>query len=504
MPAQAQWKGKSKKGQDKKGKGKWQLQEEDRTEQAFENTNRILSRYQLAHRLLRTSCDAEGSALSKDRVKMNDFAYLSQKNLQQIVTPENHHLLRRPGVGLSEAAGTLQAGSSILKNFEKLNMDSLRDALGTDGVQGALQVLNTLDTSAETKQETAIEALTAMEEAFRKKPELEEAAIKMTIMASRLFLLGVHLLPLMAGFNNPEWWGAQVPAKASSGKKFQAWKVETSNRKKMKAALAALLVEKVEEASGAGANDAGALFDRTLAVAAADASSDSGKEAKKRKKSKKEDNSKKRTSASSGSGSASGSNASATSAKKKKRKKSKKAKKREEEGGSATSGSNASATSAKKKKKMKKSKKEKNREEEGGSAGSSASHKASKKDKKKEKAKKKRAESVSSDAEVVETAKKPRRRGKTSPTIKVRRVSGLTSDNKILVKDDDRFDEVEIQSQDWSLQELLQDLFKASGQEEDIKNWTVKVLEDGKCVPVDLESTPAALHPEVVLIRKGG
>ena len=31
---------------------------------------------------------------------------------------------------------------------------------------------------------------------------------------------------------------------------------------------------------------------------------------------------------------------------------------------------------------------------------------------------------------------------------------------------------------------MLGDFFKASGQEEDIQNWTVKVLGDGKWVPV--------------------
>ena len=497
-PAPAQWTGKGKKGQakGKKGKGKWHPQEEDGPEQNFENTNRILSRYQLAHRLLRTSCDTEGSALSKDRTKMNDFAYLAQKHLQQLVSSENHHLLRRPGIGLSEAAGTLQAGSSILQNFGKLSLDSLRDALGTDGVQAALQILNTLDTTAETKRESAVEALTALEDAFRKKPELEEAAIKMTIMASRLYLLGVHLLPLIAGLNNPEWWGTQVPAKASSSKKFQAWKEDPSNRKKMKAALAALLVEKIEEASGAGANDAGALFDRTLGAAAAeDASSDNDKKTKKPKKTKKEEDS-----------SDGDKKAKKTKKAKKEEDKPKTSKRKKRQSTSTSSGSGsaseASAASAKKKK-AKKSKKD-NKGEDAGSSGSGAHHKKASKKKDKKERKKKQAESVSSDAEVVESSKKPRGRGEALPTIKVRRVSGLTADSKILVKDDDRFDEVEIRSPDWTLQEMLEDLFKASGQEEDIQNWTVKVLEDGKCVPVALDGTPAALHPEVVLIRKGG
>ena len=72
------------------------------------------------------------------------------------------------------------------------------------------------------------------------------------------------------------------------------------------------------------------------------------------------------------------------------------------------------------------------------------------------------------------------------------------------VREDDRFDEVVVKSTEWTLAEMLQDLFAASDQAEDLKSWTVKILEDGKCKPVALDTTPAALHHEVVLIKKGG
>ena len=80
----------------------------------------------------------------------------------------------------------------------------------------------------------------------------------------------------------------------------------------------------------------------------------------------------------------------------------------------------------------------------------------------------------------------------------------MTPDGHIIVKEDDRYDEVDVKSPEGTLQELLEELLTASGDGEDLKNWTVKVLEDGKCKPVAIDTTPAALHPEVVLVRKGG
>ena len=102
------------------------------------------------------------------------------------------------------------------------------------------------------------------------------------------------------------------------------------------------------------------------------------------------------------------------------------------------------------------------------------------------------------------TARRRKGEEEDAPTIKVRRVSGMTEDGRVKVREDDRFDEVVVNSEEWTLADMLQDLFTASGQAEDFQNWTVKILQDGKCKPVALDSTPAALHPEVVLVKKGG
>ena len=492
-------KGKGKKGTKKGGskpsKGKAEWEDDAARAEAWqasgtagtEHVGRILSRYQLPHKLLRTAADTEGSAFVKDKAKMNDFAFLAARNLKKLVTNQNHHLLRRPGVGISEAAGTLQAGANTLENFKDLKVEPVAALLADSNGKEALTTLNTMDTTATRDLAAIAEAIETLQKAMGKSKELEEAAIKMTIMASRLYLLGVHLLPLRAGLLDPEWWAEQVPESLSANRKFQAWRASPADKSKMQRALAALIMEKIEESSGAGANDAAALFGRSIAAEAAESSSESSpKAAKKAKRDKKH---KKKKAASSSD------TASATD--KKDKKASKKDKKAKE----------AKAAKDKKAKKRSSSPSQ-------GSTSLQAAPKAAEK-KRKDEAK---AESVTSSAEFVDApkkkkakkeqdgrgeSKKPEKPGDRS-TVKVRRVSSMTPDGHIIVKEDDRYDEVDVKSPEGTLQELLEELLTASGDGEDLKNWTVKVLEDGKCKPVAIDTTPAALHPEVVLVRKGG
>ena len=460
-------KGKGKKGFGKKGKGKVPTGDDTHPAEVVEHTGRILSRYQFPKAVLRNSIDQESSALQKEKTKMNDFNFLAHKNLKKLVTPQNHHLLRRPGVGISEAAGTLKVGTDMLGQMENLDIEPLTAALGKDAVQEALQVLNTMDATVERPRDELVKALSVLEKTFAETPAMEESAIKLTVMASRLYLLGMHLLPLLAGLSDPQWWGSQVPESLSSSKKFQAWKADPGDRKKMKAALATLLCEKIEEASGAGNNDAANLFGRTLSKGAPGGSSESASSHKKYKKTDKKEKKKKAKKSSSGP-------SSSTTEKKKKTKK----------------------RDAKKKKAKKDSSDESSRskQENVSSAPDVIAEKAEKRGKEpKEKEGKRKREGK------AETATEGGQ-----PVVKVRRVSGTTSDGRVTVREDDRFDEVVVKSTEWTLAEMLQDLFAASGQAEDLKNWTVKILEDGKCKPVALDTTPAALHHEVVLIKKGG
>ena len=135
-------KGKGKKG-GKKGKGKNQsYPEEDTWRQSSltEHTGRIRSQYQLPHKFLKASADTNGSALVK-ATSIADDAFLRQKHLKRVLSTENTHLLRRPGVGLSEAAGSLQAGAvATLAAMPDLDLQLLETVLNKGEVKEALGI----------------------------------------------------------------------------------------------------------------------------------------------------------------------------------------------------------------------------------------------------------------------------------------------------------------------------------------------------------------------------
>ena len=269
----------SKKG--RKGKGKTPVTQEyygyEAGEPEWEESNqgggaeqhlyRIKNRYHVAHAILKTACDQEGSAFAKQH-KTNDFAFLSGKSLRALLTRDNHHLLRRPGVGLSEAAGSLQAGADVLKNMMDLDITILQRLFEEEEVVAALRLLNTLD---------------PLSERLNGVDGVEEVTIKLTIMASRLYLFGMQLLPLLQGFSDPAWWAEAIPE--TGNKALSAWQASPQSKSKMSKALAAMVAEKLESASGPSANDAAALFGRTAKKAepAEDTSAESKKKSKKRK-----------------------------------------------------------------------------------------------------------------------------------------------------------------------------------------------------------------------------
>eukprot|EP00435_Cladocopium_sp_Y103_P025548 s4273_g6.t1 len=258
-------KGKYKKGQGqnkgKKGKGKWQQPAAEQKNAPAEWTGRILSRYQWQKAILKTAADPEGSAFVKEsRKAIDDVSFLGTKNLKKVLSAHNSHLLRRPGIGLSEAAGSVQAGADVLGNIDAVNFAEVGAALEQKEVKEALQVLNTLDTNAEHSETLVAGALKALHAELCNKPELGEALVKVTVGASRLYLCGAHLLPLLTCLKNPEWWCEALPQAASDHKRVQAWRDSPHDKQKMFKALAAMVTEKIEAAAEYGKNDAAALF----------------------------------------------------------------------------------------------------------------------------------------------------------------------------------------------------------------------------------------------------
>ena len=293
------WKG------SKKGKGKWQEGEEEATAPETGKTGRILSRYQFSKAVLKTAADADGSAFVKDQhqKKLDDASFLGHKNLKKMLGPENHHLVRRPGVGLSEAAGSIAAGAAVAESLNTIDWEALKTALGS--ITAELQVINTLDATVEHSEKRMAEALEAILKKFCGDPGVEENAIKATIAGSRLFLMRAHLLPLMTALGAPGWWAENIPDALSEHSRFKAWKKNPKGKAKMFKGLAALLAEKIEEGTGAGRNDAAALFGRKRKAASEQSSeappassqpgssSSSGSNDAKKKKAKKDTKAKK-------------------------------------------------------------------------------------------------------------------------------------------------------------------------------------------------------------------
>ena len=396
--------------------------------------------------MLKNAADQQGSAFVKGPKKVDDVSFLSPKHLKEMLGPHNSHLVRRPGIGLSETAGSVQAGADVLQNRAALDFVAVAQALEKKDVADALQALNTLDPSVEHTEEAVAAALATLHSELCGNAAVEEALVKVTVAASRLYLLGMNLLPLLVCMKHPGWWTEKLPDGASDHKKVRAWRADPKDKQKMFRALAAMVQEKIAADAEYGKNDAAALFGKVSVAAGSDASSESDSKPKKGKK-KSDKKSKKKKNKSSGSSQA------------KHKKKNKK----------SASGSSEESGQAKAKKGQR-----------------AKTHK--KKDKKRS----------SSDSRQSNKS-----RSAPHTVVKVRRVSGMTPDNRVLVKADDRFDEVPVQSSEWTVTDLIAALFKASGQEEDAQNWTAKALVDGKCVPLSMDSTPATLHPDIVLVRKG-
>ena len=418
-------------------------------------TGRILSRYQFPKALLKTAPDADGSVFYKDNYhkRQDDFTYLSTKELKKRLTSDDHHLLRRPGVGLSEAAGAIQAGSDVLDNLKQLDFGGLEKILLDSAIVEALHTLNTLDEKGGQREQSALTSAlrTLHEKLVVADNNLEKLAVKATVAASRLYVMGAHLLPFLAAMGDPAWWQQKLPAELLESDRGSKWRATPSDPQRLLSALAGMVREKVEEYEGHGKNDAASLFARkpgapqpvaTPSPSPVKKSSDSSSSAKKRKDKKrkaKRDNKKK--------------------SKKEEAKKSKKKK------------SSTSSTSSK-----------------------SAKAAAVKPEEKKEKKRKTKSRSPKK-----ETAEKPK------GTVKVHRVSGATPDGRIVVKDSDLHDEVDITADHMTVGDIIDQLLTALDLQEDAPNWSCKVLEEGGMASAVARDFPASqLAGDLVMVAKGG
>ena len=459
--------GKSKKGKQQESAPAWAPHPEAGAE-AFgdwpepqptpSGTGRILSRYQFPKALLKTAPDADGSVFYKDNYhkRQDDFTYLSTKELKKRPTSDDHHLLRRPGVGLSEAAGAIQAGSDVLGNLKQLGFGGLEKILLDPAVVEALHTLNTLDEKGGQREQSALTSAlrTLHQKLVLADNNVEELAVKATVAASRLYVMGAHLLPLLAAMGDPAWWQQKLPAEMLESERGSKWRAAPSDPQRMVSALAGMVREKVEEYEGHGKNDAASLFARkpgapqpatTPSPSPAKKTSDSDSADKKKKDKKRK--------------------AKKDNKKKNKKEEAKKSKKKKSTASSSPSSSKSSKTSSVKPKKEKKQKNRSRNPQETAKPGPTAS----------------------------------------KSTVKVHRVSGATQDGKIVVKGSDLHDDVDITNEHMTVGDIVDQLLTTLNMAEDAPNWSCKLLEEnGEISAVAPEFPASQLVGDLVMVAKGG
>ena len=88
---------------------------------------------------------------------MADDKILSEKNLKTLITAESSHIVRRPGVGLSEIAGTLLSGLDVLSNVDEVGFNDFLKKF-EHRVLEQLQVINTNSSIIDTTGNCGISA----------------------------------------------------------------------------------------------------------------------------------------------------------------------------------------------------------------------------------------------------------------------------------------------------------------------------------------------------------
>ena len=444
-------KGKGKKGSRKSDWG-WEEPQDDRQE-AQAHTGRIWNRYQFPKAILKASAHDDRSAFVKDvKRSLSDDVFLGPKNLKKLLTPDSTHLLRRPGVGVSEAVGSVQAGLDVLGALADVELEELATIFKDDTLHAALAQLNTHDGSAQHTQKELRAAMATLVDKLASAPRLEELVTKLTIASSRLYLMGTALLPLLLCTSDPEWWVANIPEGASDSTYLQEWRRKGKDADRMQKAVAALLGEQHEEDNQRDrGNAATTLFKKRPAIQKA-SSSPSPTRAKGDKKRK----------------------------------------------ASSSPAVSSSQDGKKKQDKSKKGKTSKKKRAKSSTSSSSSTSIKTKKDKKKDKKKRdERSASPSKNSHRVATEKEVH--------LSIHRIGAVSPEGKAIVKETDPVDKVQLSDTNETVSSAVLRLMDAQGSKADFPNWDIRVMDEDFVVrSLDAASALARDNPNVVLVRKGG
>ena len=202
---------------------------------------------------MRGSAGDQGTCFGRDKnqKKMSDTQILEPAAMRMKMDPSNCHIMRRPGIGLSEAAGSMQCLAEMVEALQTngLQADAIIAFLGDPSVQEALSALNF---NLEDAERAPLRTYTKLWELFEaiKTPEGEAAvAAARTVAAvgSRLYVCGLQLVQVHAVAKKPGEWADKVPRTVSEDKKVHAWFEDPRNKETMMTALAALMHEAREK-----------------------------------------------------------------------------------------------------------------------------------------------------------------------------------------------------------------------------------------------------------------
>ena len=436
------------KGKAKKGprKGDWWDEAAEEPQEAQIRTGRIWSRYQFPKAILKASAGQDGSAFVKDAKRsMSDDLFLGTKHLKTLLTADSSHLLRRPGVGISEAAGSVQAGVDVLRALADVELEEFASIFQDPDFNTALAQLNTTDTSVQHDSKDLRAAVALVFKKLAKTPRLADLLTKVTIASSRLYLMGAALLPLVVCASDPAWWVSHIPDTVSDSATVKAWRKQSEDTSRMHKALATLLTEKLEEDSRDRGNTASSLFKKKPPVREASAS----------------------PTGSSGSSDSSSPSSSRSRGKKEKARKHKMAESKKPKKGVEAD----LAAIAKKKKKQKEERKA---------------------------AKKRQSTSPASDS-------RSKRRAAKDVALEIYRVTAVSGQGKAIVTEGSPVDKVEITEEGETVASAVLRLFEAQGSQADVANWDVKAVDEDRVIrEIQPEVTLARECSKVVLVRKGG
>ena len=190
--------------------------------------------------------------------------FFKLKTILKSRTSSNEELCHRPGMGLALDAASAHHGTQVLRKrfekplratpaehtaaLEKTRLPKLLEVLGSKSGKefvDSLAVLNVGKTGQPTEEAVKAAVKTFVQYLQDPTGELHRSLTRLASDAAGLYLFAMTLLKDMALVQNPQGWADKVDGKQIDAVK--AWKRKPTDEKKLRQALVAALMAKVQE-----------------------------------------------------------------------------------------------------------------------------------------------------------------------------------------------------------------------------------------------------------------